>query len=338
MPESDVRGADPHRLRSLHRAAAARTTQLPWRHFLLMFLALLVVFGLGIGLYVNERLTRERTLTVGAAEARNRIEVEATVHGTDAQKREVTLRLTAEPQGLYADSDGGPRKELKIITNAPDAQELTFPTDGTARLRDLTLPLRQGTVSDYPFDRYESLLAVGAMLGGDEVPVVLNFRDQNANFVYGTRTTGYSSDVAHVTSKVSRSRSTFIMAWFMMGAMWAIALSVVLACWLVVRQGRGLLWAALGWFAASLFALVGLRNAAPGSPPNGCLLDYAAFYWAEALIALALTRLVFHGISLEHRLGGPASPASADETARPRGLHRRRVQAGSRVRRPRPRR
>jgi hypothetical protein len=37
--------------------------------------------------------------------------------------------------------------------------------------------------------------------------------------------------------------------------------------------------------AASLFALAAFRNTAPGSPPIGSILDYAAFLWTEAIIA-----------------------------------------------------
>jgi len=49
----------------------------------------------------------------------------------------------------------------------------------------------------------------------------------------------------------------------------------------IVSKGMGLVWPAMGWMAATLFALVGFRNAAPGSPPIGALIDYGAFFWAE---------------------------------------------------------
>ncbi|MFG2904274.1 DUF4436 family protein [Kitasatospora sp. NPDC048286] len=108
-----------------------------------------------------------------------------------------------------------------------------------------------------------------------------------------------------VTERISRSRSTFILAWFMMAAMWALALSVLVAAWLIVRQRRGIVWPALGWMAATLFALVGMRNAAPGNPPIGSLLDYAAFFWAELLVAVGLTTVVVRGARIEggHRGG-----------------------------------
>ncbi|MFD0574689.1 DUF4436 family protein [Kitasatospora gansuensis] len=53
--------------------------------------------------------------------------------------------------------------------------------------------------------------------------------------------------------------------------------------------------------AATLFALVGLRNAAPGSPPIGSVIDYVAFFWAEGIIAASLACTVAFGLRVEHR-------------------------------------
>ncbi|MDG4865851.1 DUF4436 family protein, partial [Streptomyces sp. T-3] len=304
-----------------------RIAPLPWRRLLIALAVLLTVFAAGIGLYIDERTTRQEDLTVGAAAVADRVDIGATIHKTDPDSRRVTLRISADPQGRYADGGGAPTKDLTLVTNSPDQENLTFKAGSASRLRDLTVPLREGTVSDYPFDRYAVTLVVGATVGANPVPVTLRFRDQDPYFVIKPHGSVYDGRVAYVDGQVKRSRSTFIMSAFMMAAMWAIALSVVVACWLVVGQRRGLVWPALGWMAASLFALVGLRNAAPGSPPNGCVLDYAAFYWAEALIALSLARLVFHGIHIEHRSGGPIPPPgdSAQRTVR---LRRRGVPAG----------
>ncbi|MEV1081383.1 DUF4436 family protein [Streptomyces sp. NPDC050211] len=309
--------------------------QPPWRHGLLALVVLLAVCGAGIGLYVNERVARQKTLTVGAKQApRDRVDVEAAVSRTNPEQHTTTLQLTATAHGKYSDGSGLPVKDITLITTAPDDNTLLFKADSTAWLKEISLPLTEGTLSDYPFDRYAASLAVGAMVGHEPVPVTLRFRDQDPAFVVTPHQTGYEEEVAIVVADVKRSRSTFILAWFMIVAMWAVALAVLVACWLVVRQGRGLLWGALGWMAGSLFALVGLRNAAPGNPPNGSLLDYTAFYWAEALIALSLTRLVLHGVLVEHRTGGPVPEPPHPATLRsPRFRHRpgpRRVRTGDR--------
>ncbi|MFE5583208.1 DUF4436 family protein [Kitasatospora sp. NPDC056531] len=90
--------------------------------------------------------------------------------------------------------------------------------------------------------------------------------------------------------------------WRAYAVMVTIALLVtagLLAAWLIVWQRRGIIWPALSWMAATLFALVGMRNAAPGNPPIGSLLDYAAFFWAELLVAVGLTMVVVRGARVE---------------------------------------
>ena len=88
-------------------------------------------------------------------------------------------------------------------------------------------------------------------------------------------------------------------AWFMIIAMWALALSVLGGARILAARRQGMVWPALGWMAATLFALIGMRNAAPGSPPIGSLIDYAAFFWAEAIIAGSVVYVATSGIRAE---------------------------------------
>lgn len=57
--------------------------------------------------------------------------------------------------------------------------------------------------------------------------------------------------------------------------------------------------------AATLFTLAAFRNTAPGSPPFGCLVDYAAFLWAEMIIAASLTCVVLAGARTEFTSTAP---------------------------------
>lgn len=73
-----------------------------------------------------------------------------------------------------------------------------------------------------------------------------------------------------------------------------------------------MVWPSLGWMAATLFALIGMRNAAPGAPPIGSLIDYVAFFWAEGIIAACLVVTVVSGSRVEHRKRvDAAEPAGA---------------------------
>lgn len=100
---------------------------------------------------------------------------------------------------------------------------------------------------------------------------------------------------------LGRSNSVLIFAVFMMVAMWALAVSVLIGTWFLVTRRKGLVWPALGWMAATLFALAAFRNTAPGTPPIGCLLDYIAFLWAETVIAFCVITAVAMGIRAETR-------------------------------------
>ena len=101
-----------------------------------------------------------------------------------------------------------------------------------------------------------------------------------------------------------------VFAVFMMIAMWALAVSVLIGGWYLVTRRKGLTWPALGWMAATLFALAAFRYTAPGTPPIGCLLDYIAFLWAETVIAFCLITVAISGIRAE-----PPVPTAADVPA-----------------------
>jgi hypothetical protein len=339
VPAEDLTMA--HRTTSRARRATGRRQERPtWLWGALGFLALAALVATGIGLYLNERDVRQRPLTAGSTGS-GRIDVLAGVRKTDPDQRTATVHVSVTATGAYADPDGSgsPAKDLTVFTNSALQPEVAFSAEGIGMVKSVVVPLESGTASDYPFDRYQVSLVVVAAVGDTLVPTRLVLRDQDPRFTLRRTADGYKDRAAAVRVQAERSRSTFIMAWFMIAAMWAIALSVLVACHLVVRQRRGLVWPALGWMAATLFALVGLRNAAPGNPPNGCLMDYAAFYWAEALIALSVTLLVLHGISVEHRHGGPPPvPALGGRRPLPRGRRparpRSRTPLRARVRRP----
>ncbi|MFE5585492.1 DUF4436 family protein [Kitasatospora sp. NPDC056531] len=78
-----------------------------------------------------------------------------------------------------------------------------------------------------------------------------------------------------------------------------MALAVAAGAMVIGRTRKGMVWPALGWMAATLFALAGFRNTAPGSPPIGCLLDYTAFLWAEVIVAFSVVYVVLRGAPVE---------------------------------------
>jgi hypothetical protein len=137
----------------------------------------------------------------------------------------------------------------------------------------------------------------------------VSLREVDSFFLTKVRATTIVGQTVTYHIRISRSRGTLILVWFMMVAMWALALSVLGGAWVLVTRRSGLVWPALGWMAATLFALVSMRNAAPGSPPIGSLIDYAAFFWAEAIVAASLTYAVVGGIRADRAAIRPTHQA-----------------------------
>ena len=256
--------------------------------------------GLGIGLYLDERNTLNHSYVSGNGKAANRVEVLVTVQQVDVTNNDLVLRLMPDPQGTLVAQDGTPTKNLEIDVISENAPELHFEAGQTIVPRTIRASLEDGTVTDYPFDHYVTLLGFGASEAGRDVPIEVRLREADPFFLTKVSSRGTLAGAVFDEVRISRSRGTLILAWFMMIAMWALALSVAGGAYVIVRRRQGVVWPALGWMAATLFALIGMRNAAPGSPPIGSVIDYAAFFWAEAIVACSLTVVAVSGIRAEH--------------------------------------
>jgi hypothetical protein len=99
--------------------------------------------------------------------------------------------------------------------------------------------------------------------------------------------------LAQIDLKISRSPTAIAFVCFVTSMMWLLALGAIAVAFSVAVRGRKVEIGMFSWLAALLFALVPLRNAMPGSPPIGVLSDFAAFFWAEELVALSLVTVVF---------------------------------------------
>ena len=91
---------------------------------------------------------------------------------------------------------------------------------------------------------------------------------------------------------VDPSWATVLFAVFIMAVMWALALAAVAVTINLVTRRRRFEPAFAPLLATLLFAFPVVRNALPGIPPVGVLFDYAAFFWAESIVALALIALI----------------------------------------------
>jgi Domain of unknown function (DUF4436) len=270
---------------------------------LVVILVIAVLCALGIFGYFNERGVHSTEYQTGADTAANRLDVDVTLQRTDASARQLALIVLVIPHGTLTDNGDSttPSDNLVIETSSLTNTTLRFPARQRISAQNISVGLDTGIVSDYPFDSYATNVGFYATINNEPVPISLTFRNADPFFLTKAAGANVDSGSAAIDLRIARSRGTFIFAWFLMAAMWILALSVLGAAWIIVRQRRGLIWPALGWMAATLFALVAVRNAVPGLPPIGSLFDYASFLWAEAIVAVSLGVVAACGVVVEKR-------------------------------------
>ncbi|MEV5101480.1 DUF4436 family protein [Streptomyces massasporeus] len=272
-------------------------------------LAVLILVAVSVGswLQFTERQAKDTVHTVGSGAA-DRVDVRATVQSVDAAAGELVLRVRASPRGTLGEEQGtAPVADLSLQTSVATLGDLAFEAHERIAPQDVRVALTGGSISDYPFDTYDTDIEFWAVQGGEPVPVRMLF--SNADTLFSVSVTPPpSGQDAVVALKLSRSGSLLTFAVFMMIAMWALASSVLLGAWYLTTRRQGLVWPALAWMAATLFALAAFRNTAPGTPPIGCVMDWFAFFWAEAVIALCLIVVVTFGIRTALR-AADAQPA-----------------------------
>ncbi|WP_412543248.1 DUF4436 family protein [Longispora sp. K20-0274] len=264
-------------------------------------LVAVVVAGLGLWLQVGERLAIDTRYTAGGEANPDRVDVEASVQRVDAAGRELILRVLVTPRGrLGEDGEVSPTEDLVLQTSSSVRGDLTYRAHARITTVDLPVALTDGAITDYPFDRYRATIAFAGSAGGRAVPVRMTLSNNDALFTPHVRASE-EGGVPEFELRVDRSGSVLIFAVLMMAAMWTLAVAVVIGTWFLVTRRRGLVWPALGWMAATLFALAAFRNTAPGSPPIGSLLDYLAFLWVETVIAVCVIVTVVAGARAEPR-------------------------------------
>jgi hypothetical protein len=255
----------------------------------------------GVVLYLNERAVEHETPVIGDVTSPNRVELYVTAQQVSAAQRRILLRVEVYPTGdlLAPNGVNTPAKAISLYSTSPTHSQIEFPAGRSATAQDLDVSLYGGTISDYPFDAYEAEIAFAAVVDGQQVPITMTFTDIDPFFQFGTVQTRTADHIVDEIQRVTRAQGTKLMAVFMMIVMWALALCVLAGAWILVSRRRGLVWPALGWMAATVFALAGLRNVAPGAPPIGCLLDYASFFWSEIVTAIGLVSTVLWGVLAE---------------------------------------
>lgn len=284
-PESVT--AQPRRL-GLQGAAAAATV-------------LVLVIAASMEMYLLHRNSNQ-TNDFGALDNPDRVAVEVWINRLDTTSETLAVEISSvTPTGALADEDGGFRRGLVLSTSALGAPVSIKPHDTGADTERRFAA--NGNITDYPFDRYTSTMTFDATdSAGEALPVSVSIWSSDP-FFRNTPAPAAQADaaghgVAIILTSV-RSTPTMVFAVFVMGLMLGLAAAAVTASYYILRWRRGLLFPACSMMAALLFALIPLRNAVPGDPPIGSVIDFASFFIAETIISTALIASVVIGYRIE---------------------------------------
>ncbi len=263
-------------------------------------LAVAIAAGLGLWLHAADRTAGDTGHWAGSRTP-DRIEVNASVLKVDAAAREAVLRVLVVPVGRFGEDDGvAPAGELRLLNSSSLRGDHVFPAHQRISSLDLPIALTGGAVTDYPFDGYEARIEFAALHNGEAAPVLFTLDKVDSLFSFSVKDYRASDAQGGLDVRFARSTSVLVFAVFMMITMWGLAIAVFFGTRHLITRRRGLVWPSFGFMAATLFALAGFRNLAPGSPPIGSLLDYTAFLWAEVVIALCVVVAVVTGAITEN--------------------------------------
>jgi hypothetical protein len=201
-----------------------------------------------------------------------------------------------------------------------------------------------GRIQDYPFDSYESEVAIGVDRipsdgsPADWVPIVGGFSVPQGLVGWSVETMALdqleipSAPEASATAtasetlvlselRISRAGSTIVFAILLLALMVTLAGISVMTAWLLrTRRDSSTPWRPTTIVATLLFALIPIRLFLPGDPPLGSWIDILVFFWVEIALMSSLV-VIFGGHIIDrirlHKIEAQTAhqEAQADEPA-----------------------
>ncbi|MDO3340090.1 DUF4436 family protein [Mycobacteroides abscessus subsp. abscessus] len=293
----------------------------------LIGLGVLVVFFacLSVSLYWWERGQEGRATVLGESNNPDRVNVRLLIQKIDPATARISAQLQLRGEGALADEHHNLKQDTTLVSNAVTNPTVVAKANERPEYVSVQFALRDGMFSDYPFDRYTSNFIFRVYVGDGpnrrEVPVRVAIDNIDTFFTLtpkqdqSVQPPGRAGDQSTTPQQmfiaiasVARSTSTVVFAVFIMAFMWCLTVAALIAAWYVGSGKLGLFWSGLGFLGTLLFALIPLRDAVPGSPPIGSIIDFAAFFIAEGVVSISMIITVLHGYHIEVTNRRPPDP------------------------------
>jgi hypothetical protein len=279
-----------------------------WHHILLaaVAVALVGVYATGIGLYLSAQqppaeYVKDPKVTGDQLEARVK------TASIDPNRGDLVLRVEVRPGKDLLGADGVSVTQpvsVDVVGGTGTASHRYAPGDRISPV-DVTIGLA-GDTNSYPFDTYHSpflvFVTISRSPGGSTQSAVAPAAVTRLVFdgtLSGYRVTskpraeGASDpDLLALDLTIRRTPATDAFAILILMLQVLLAGAAAALAVLIWSRHRRVEVTMLTWLAAMLFAIVPLRNAMPGAPPIGALVDVVVFFWAVTVIALSLVSVL----------------------------------------------
>lgn len=279
--------------RRVFRGASARV--------LVSVLVVLLVAASAGGYALSRRATFQES-HFGDFSRPDRVDLLVWVTRIDTAAYTLSMTVRMRPSGALADETGNFADDATLLTSAVGNVKTAI------KKGDLPADIDQrigmvGAATDYPFDQYSTFVDLHVMgADGRELPTTITLLNTDPFFRAATAEATSPWDTAAIEFTARRSEPMKVFALFIMALMLGLAGAAAVAAYYVLRPKRGLHFSACSMLAGMLFALIPLRNAVPGSPPVGSIIDFASFFIAEAVISISLISCIVLGYRYEREI------------------------------------
>lgn len=267
-----------------------------WKPVVFIGLPLIIAIGFVVFMLNSFFQLRQTSLVAGDPNLRDGIKVMANVVDVTPTDRVVKLRLAFVPVGRYSQDGNFLSQEVKVnVLGGADVVSDVYKKSEVMLPADVRLPLRSGSITMYPFDRYQTTMRVEVNTAdGQPIPMSLQvdaanpgYRVQMSSVLVGDEAT------RDLNIRVSRAPATIAFAIFTSLLMMTLTLLAVMTVFWLLRGGASeSVRFMIPLILVLLFAFPAIRSFAPSVPPLGVLLDFFAFFWCE--IALGINVIIVY--------------------------------------------
>ena len=254
----------------------------------LLVLAALAIYLVPIGMFLAERHHPH-----GVAGASHDVALDLKITVADFAKGVVTFHAVPSG-GALMKPNGRLGSEVTLETDPGQGPiSHTFRPDIPLTPWVFTVTPDEGDILDYPLDAYRLELEFGAHSGDRPIAVKTVLEDVPHGLKARLTETPAGNGQTGLDVAVARTATMIFVALLSTVSLVLVAAAACTVAWQVAYRGRKIEFSMMVWVAALLFVIPTVRNALPGSPPVGALIDFLIFFWLQIAVVIAMSGLVW---------------------------------------------